>query len=304
MSSPRAIAEKRRGSYKTELCKAFLESRECPHGKECTFAHGCGELQERPRPSNYRTKVCNKMCFNDDCPYGDKCNFDHDPVVVFRARAELRAAEERKQAQQLQQQVLTQEHDVRYLSCKENIALSTTNPANLNALNIVKDNGQKQQPPPLPQIPSTGLPTPESLQERFGTIGEIQQKIEQRDSSYYNSSFGRGIFIPPHEVYANRTSVTFPIQTPQQAISSPESTNIGSSCNTRPTISLNIFEDANITTSAALSFSSIPAPLAGNHLHQYGRNLASESRVAKQEDDGSSSLDSAFSELTLHSPTH
>ena len=44
---------------KTELCKRWMENKECPYGDSCAFAHGEEELKKKKHvPSRYKTKLC------------------------------------------------------------------------------------------------------------------------------------------------------------------------------------------------------------------------------------------------------
>ena len=44
---------------KTELCKSWIKTKNCPYGNTCAFAHGEHELQKKKHvPSKYKTKLC------------------------------------------------------------------------------------------------------------------------------------------------------------------------------------------------------------------------------------------------------
>jgi hypothetical protein len=64
--------------YKTELCKKFQSTGQCPYGYKCRFAHGKEELITKSQGVNYKKKPC--KTFNDKgyCPYGSRCSFRHD----------------------------------------------------------------------------------------------------------------------------------------------------------------------------------------------------------------------------------
>uniref|UniRef100_A0A0N5B974 C3H1-type domain-containing protein n=1 Tax=Strongyloides papillosus TaxID=174720 RepID=A0A0N5B974_STREA len=68
-------------SYKTVMCQAWLENKNCNFGENCRFAHGEGEL--RPLKQNlryntkYKTKLCDRYTNTGICPYGDRCLFVH-----------------------------------------------------------------------------------------------------------------------------------------------------------------------------------------------------------------------------------
>lgn len=64
--------------YKTEICRKFEESRFCPYGNKCRFAHGKEELFSRTE-ANYKKKKCksfhNQVSYF--CVYGSRCLFQH-----------------------------------------------------------------------------------------------------------------------------------------------------------------------------------------------------------------------------------
>uniref|UniRef100_A0A0N4ZBZ0 C3H1-type domain-containing protein n=1 Tax=Parastrongyloides trichosuri TaxID=131310 RepID=A0A0N4ZBZ0_PARTI len=68
-------------SYKTVMCQAWLENKNCNFGENCRFAHGESEL--RPIKQNlrynnkYKTKLCDRYTNTGICPYGDRCLFVH-----------------------------------------------------------------------------------------------------------------------------------------------------------------------------------------------------------------------------------
>lgn len=62
--------------YKTELCKKFEESKFCPYGNKCRFAHGREELFVREDP-NYKRKNCKSFHSDLYCSYGSRCLFKH-----------------------------------------------------------------------------------------------------------------------------------------------------------------------------------------------------------------------------------
>ncbi|PAV84125.1 hypothetical protein WR25_27242 [Diploscapter pachys] len=68
-------------SFKTVMCKAWLEGYPCPFQENCKFAHGEHELREiksQPRQNQkYRTKLCDKYTKQGVCPYGERCLFIH-----------------------------------------------------------------------------------------------------------------------------------------------------------------------------------------------------------------------------------
>jgi len=66
--------------FKTELCKNFSETGECPYGKKCKFAHGRDELNEKRvlNKGRYKSKKCVSFHTNMVCSYGVRCLFVHE----------------------------------------------------------------------------------------------------------------------------------------------------------------------------------------------------------------------------------
>lgn len=66
--------------YKTELCKKWSETGQCPYGKKCRFAHGKHELNEKLNlnKARYKSKQCNSFHTTMVCPYGIRCLFAHE----------------------------------------------------------------------------------------------------------------------------------------------------------------------------------------------------------------------------------
>ena len=66
--------------YKTEVCKNWSETGQCPYGKRCKFAHGKQDLNEK-KPTDrsyYKSKKCNSFNNQNICMYGVRCLFSHD----------------------------------------------------------------------------------------------------------------------------------------------------------------------------------------------------------------------------------
>ena len=63
--------------YKTELCKKFQATGQCPYGYKCRFAHGSGELIIKNQGKNYKKRLCKSFYEKGYCPYGSRCNFRH-----------------------------------------------------------------------------------------------------------------------------------------------------------------------------------------------------------------------------------
>ena len=70
--------QKKDPKYKTELCKTYSETKKCPYGFKCRFAHGKEELLSKIINSNYKKKDCKTFSENGFCPYGSRCSFRHD----------------------------------------------------------------------------------------------------------------------------------------------------------------------------------------------------------------------------------
>ena len=70
--------KKRDPKYKTELCKTYSETGECPYGKKCRFAHGKDELFSKDIGINYKKIECKSFSESGFCPYGSRCSFKHD----------------------------------------------------------------------------------------------------------------------------------------------------------------------------------------------------------------------------------
>lgn len=67
-------------SFKTVMCKGWLEMGGCGFGQNCRFAHGEEELRPSKIPVDnpkYKTKLCDKYTRTGVCPYGDRCLFIH-----------------------------------------------------------------------------------------------------------------------------------------------------------------------------------------------------------------------------------
>ena len=66
--------------YKTEMCKNWERSGNCPYNSKCRFAHGKKELmfKELEANPNYRAKDCYNFFRHGFCSYGRRCCFKHD----------------------------------------------------------------------------------------------------------------------------------------------------------------------------------------------------------------------------------
>uniref|UniRef100_A0A0N5ASE8 Zinc finger protein n=1 Tax=Syphacia muris TaxID=451379 RepID=A0A0N5ASE8_9BILA len=68
-------------SYKTVMCKGWLEMGGCSFGENCRFAHGEEELRIPIDNPKYKTKLCDKYTKTGVCPYGDRCLFIHPKAL-------------------------------------------------------------------------------------------------------------------------------------------------------------------------------------------------------------------------------
>lgn len=63
--------------YKTELCRNWMETRQCRYGPKCQFAHGEDELRGLLRHPKYKTEICRSFHTSGKCSYGNRCRFVH-----------------------------------------------------------------------------------------------------------------------------------------------------------------------------------------------------------------------------------
>ncbi len=70
--------------YKTELCKTFENTKFCPYGNKCRFAHGKDELFVKSNiVYNYKKKQCKSFYKDNFCLYGSRCLFKHSFPLEF-----------------------------------------------------------------------------------------------------------------------------------------------------------------------------------------------------------------------------
>jgi hypothetical protein len=70
--------DKIRAKQKTELCKNYSLYGSCPHGNNCSFAHGEKELRRAtPSFNGYKTKICKGFTNETYCIFGSRCNYIH-----------------------------------------------------------------------------------------------------------------------------------------------------------------------------------------------------------------------------------
>lgn len=70
--------DKIKSKQKTELCKNYELYHVCPHGNNCSFAHGEKELRNTSDSlfCSYKSKKC-KMFKRGFCIFGSRCNYIH-----------------------------------------------------------------------------------------------------------------------------------------------------------------------------------------------------------------------------------
>lgn len=66
-------------SYKTEMCRTWIETGVCPYNEKCRFAHGKKELHDKVIVGrNYKQKECKSFHTKGFCNYGSRCHFKHE----------------------------------------------------------------------------------------------------------------------------------------------------------------------------------------------------------------------------------
>ena len=69
--------EKIKRKKKTELCKNYELYHDCYYGDNCCFAHGIEELRENISLPSYKTKMCKCFIENKVCNFGIRCSYKH-----------------------------------------------------------------------------------------------------------------------------------------------------------------------------------------------------------------------------------
>lgn len=66
--------------YKSELCRAFMNTGQCKYGGKCQYAHGECELRFVQKSKNYKTIRCKTFWTTGFCKYGNRCCFVHNDL--------------------------------------------------------------------------------------------------------------------------------------------------------------------------------------------------------------------------------
>ena len=69
--------EKRKRKKKTELCKNYELYHDCYYKDNCCFAHGIDELRDNILVPSYKTKMCKSFIENKVCNFGVRCSYKH-----------------------------------------------------------------------------------------------------------------------------------------------------------------------------------------------------------------------------------
>jgi len=64
--------------YKTELCRSWTQTSNCPYGLKCQFAHGIEELRKVQRHPKWKTIECKQYHMTGSCTFGPRCVFVHE----------------------------------------------------------------------------------------------------------------------------------------------------------------------------------------------------------------------------------
>ena len=62
---------------KTELCKNYEFYHDCYYKDNCCFAHGLDELRDNILLPSYKTKICKSFIENKVCNFGIRCSYKH-----------------------------------------------------------------------------------------------------------------------------------------------------------------------------------------------------------------------------------
>lgn len=87
INSTETVTQPTTNNYKTEMCKAWGKSGNCPYGSKCKFAHGVHELRLKCTPKH--PLECFSYRVLHTCPYGERCQFLHVrrlPVFLMISR--------------------------------------------------------------------------------------------------------------------------------------------------------------------------------------------------------------------------
>ena len=69
--------EKIKRKKKTELCKNYELYHDCYYKNNCCFAHGIDELRDDIIQPSYKTRLCKSFIENKVCNFGMRCSYKH-----------------------------------------------------------------------------------------------------------------------------------------------------------------------------------------------------------------------------------
>ena len=69
--------EKIKRKKKTELCKNYELYHDCYYKDDCCFAHGMDELRANLIQPSYKTKLCKSFIEDKVCNFGKRCSYKH-----------------------------------------------------------------------------------------------------------------------------------------------------------------------------------------------------------------------------------
>ena len=69
--------EKIKRKKKTELCKNYELYHDYYYGDTCCFAHGIDDLRDSVLIPSYKTKLCKSFIDNKICNFGIRCSYQH-----------------------------------------------------------------------------------------------------------------------------------------------------------------------------------------------------------------------------------
>ena len=67
----------KKSKKKTKLCKNYELYHDCYYGDNCCFAHGMDELRDNILLPSYKTKLCKSFIDNKICNFVIRCSYQH-----------------------------------------------------------------------------------------------------------------------------------------------------------------------------------------------------------------------------------